>query len=277
MGNRGDRDDFLPNAGLFLHILEAYYLKKGFTLVLKEVFKVGTSEDVHGYPFPCSEALRIRYGSGSLLVFHGHQVSTLYRKYVHLSGFFVRYVAYPLKIMNYSVSHDKAKKYKVEKKVYDFSSRKKIVSIIGHTHRPLFESLSKIDSVRFKIESLCREYPTSVAEEKARIESLIKHYRQELHSLYKNGKNGNRGSLYNSRILVPCLFNSGCAVGKRGMTSVEITGGEISLVHWFDGSKSRNLAHNDCPPERIGGGEHYRMLLKRERLDYLFARIRLLA
>jgi hypothetical protein len=43
--------------------------------------------------------------------------------------------------------------------VYGFSSRRKIVSIIGHIHRPLFESLSKIDTLKYRIEQLCRHYP----------------------------------------------------------------------------------------------------------------------
>jgi predicted phosphodiesterase len=346
LGNRGDRDDFLPNAGLFLHVLEEHYLSKGFTLVLNgdieelkkfslrnimrswgEVYRLfgrfaeagklhkivgnhdqdlllekapggffirrletglkdvsknprveGIFNDGHGYPFACTEALRIRSGGHSLLVYHGHQVSTFFRNYNRVSGWFNRYVLYPLGIMNRSVAHDKTKKYKVEKKVYDFSSRNRIVSIIGHTHRPLFESLSKIDTVRYRIESLCREYPAAGDAEKTRMESLIRLYKRELGSLYKNGKTGNRSSLYNSKVLVPCLFNSGCAVGKRGITSIEIAGGEISLVHWFDGAKSgKYLTRNDTRPERFGESDHYRMVLKKECLDYIFARIDLLS
>jgi UDP-2,3-diacylglucosamine pyrophosphatase LpxH len=327
LGDRGDRDDFLPNAVLFLHVLERYYLARGFTLVLNgdieelkkfslrrimrswgEVYRVferfadagklrkivgnhdqdllsgeppgGENPFIIGqkYPFPCAEALRLDYRENSILIFHGHQVSTFFRNYNHVSGWLNRYVLYPLRIMNRSVAHDSAKKYKVEKKVYDFSSGKKIVSVIGHTHRPLFESLSKIDSVRFRIESLCREFPAAGEEERAKIESLVKRLMGELGSLYRIGKNGHRSSLYNSKVLVPCLFNSGCVIGKRGITSIEIAGGEVSLVHWFDSAKSRKyFTRSDPPPERLAGSDRYRMVLKNECLDYIFARIKLLS
>jgi hypothetical protein len=62
------------------------------------------------------------------------------------------------------------------------------------------------------------------------------------------------------------------------LTSIEIEGAEIRLVHWFDSSKSRKyFTRSDSPPERVGTSDHYRMVLKKECLDYIFARITLLA
>ena len=101
------------------------------------------------------------------------------------------------------------------------------MAVIGHTHRPLFESLSRIDYLKFQIESLCRSYPAADAAGKAFLEEKIRAYQQDLqYTLTKDRKNGSRSSLYDSGRLVPCVFNSGCATGKRGITALEITGGQ---------------------------------------------------
>jgi hypothetical protein len=191
----------------------------------------------------------------------------------------LRYIATPLGIKNYSVSHDSLKKFKIEKKVYHFSSRKKVISVIGHTHRPLFESLSKIDSIKFKIEQLCRRYPETRADEKQRIERDIRYYKNELNHTYKNNyKNGSNSSLYNANLLIPCLFNSGTVVGKRGITSIEIANNSIALIHWFNRKKTdKHFSHNDGSTERIGKSDVFRLTIKNENLDYIFTRIKLLA
>ena len=85
----------------------------------------------------------------------------------------LKFVAVPLRIKNYSVAHNKTKKSHVEKMAYDFARSKHIVSIIGHTHRPLFESFSKLDSLKFRIESKLREYQTASPKRKAELEKLI--------------------------------------------------------------------------------------------------------
>lgn len=38
---------------------------------------------------------------------------------------------------------------------------------------------------------------------------------------------------------IPCLFNSGCVIGKRGVTAPEIEEVNIRLVHWFDSRISK--------------------------------------
>ena len=139
--------------------------------------------------------------------------------------------------------------------------------------------MSRADTLRFKIERLCRDYGAAPAGERSKLETEILDSRRELERLNaRKGKSGSRGSLYNSRALVPCLFNSGCAVGKRGITSIEISGGGIGLVHWFDGARSRKyIDDRDYGPERVEGTDYYRMVVKREPLDYIFTRIRLLS
>jgi hypothetical protein len=104
-------------------------------------------------------------------------------------------------------------------------------------------------------------------------------YRQELDRLWaKDREDGLRASLYNEQICIPCLFNSGCAIGKRGVTAIEIEGEKISLVHWFDSTRGEHhLVDQAGAARRLGGTPYYRAVLKEDRLHYIFARIRLLA
>jgi predicted phosphodiesterase len=317
LGDGGKDDDFLQNAQLFSHVLENYYFREGFTLVLNgdieelkkfplkkiaahwgsiyrifnefrrknRLYKIVGNHDYDlciqksrkrtGKPI---RALKIEYDGNILFVYHGHQASKFFEKHNQLAGFLLRYIVFPLGIKNYSVSHDSTKKFKLEKRVYDFSIKNKIISIIGHTHRPLFESLSKIDSIKFKIEQLCRQYTDAGENDKKKIETEIAYYRAELEYVYqKNMKNGSKSSLYNANLVIPCLFNSGCVIGKRGMTSIEIAGNEIALAHWFDKRISiKHFSHNEHVPERLGTSEYYRLIIKKDYLDYIFTRIKLL-
>jgi len=84
--------------------------------------------------------------------------------------------------------------------------------------------------------------------------------------------------LYNSHLLVPCTFNSGSVIGKRGMTCIEIEDGRIALVHWFDEGRSRRyLEHVDYRTAALPGTPYHRVVIKSESLDYIFTRIQLLA
>ena len=95
--------------------------------------------------------------------------------------------------------------------------------------------MSKIDSLKFEIERLCRKYPKSSSKKRPQIERRIGEFKTELLKAQAN-KNGDatKASLYRANLVVPCMFNSGCVLGKRGMTALEIDTGQMRLVHWFD-------------------------------------------
>ena len=225
------------------------------------------------------DAVCLTFEGNTLFLFHGHQATIFFERFNGVSGFFLRHVANSLRIPNIPVMYESSRKYLTEHRVYAFSSSRKVVSIIGHTHRPLFESLSKIDTLRFRIEQLCRDYPAVSPRARAAIETAIISYRGELARLWERDReNGLRSSLYNEQISIPCLFNSGCAIGKRGVTAIEIAEGNISLVHWFDRTRGeRHMQENGRPAERLGSTDYYKAVLKQDKLPYIFARIRLLA
>jgi hypothetical protein len=108
---------------------------------------------------------------------------------------------------------------------------------------------------------------------------VISGYRRELSRLWdEDRKEGLRSSLYNAQISIPVLFNSGSAIGKSGVTAIEIADGVISLVHWFDKTRgAHHLVDNGTRALRLGRTEYYRTVLKQDRLEYIFGRIKLLA
>lgn len=205
MGDGGSQDDFIKNGNLFRTILERYYLKRNFNLVLngdiEELYKfslppilthwqslfsifdrfasnnrliktIGNHdydllrEKTYLYREMLLPAIRLLYEKDEIFIFHGHQASDWMEKYHRLTSILIRYVARPLGIKNYSTAFNSRKRFRVEKKVHDFSNNHKIISLIGHTHRPLFESLSKMDTLKFKIEQLVRSYPRPLQKEK---------------------------------------------------------------------------------------------------------------
>ncbi len=317
MGDGGRNDDFLPNAALFTYVLEQKYLREGYRLVLngdveelqryaypriaRRWESVYTLFDAfarqgrlvkivgnHDYdlilksskvsPYPHHNAFVLTYGLHELLLFHGHQASLYYTRHNALIGFFLRYLAQPLGINNYSVAYDSRKQFKIEKRVYQYASRRKIAALIGHTHRPLFESLSKIDSLKFQIETLLRQYPSLARREARAVEKKVVTFRNQLLKMNASRKAGLAGSSRYSRdILIPCLFNSGCVIGHSGITCLEISQESLTLVHYFDERvKMARTGESAGPGVALGTSPYRRAVIQQEPLSYIFSRISLL-
>lgn len=266
LGNGGSRDDFRPNSDLFLTVLQGYYLNNDFKLVLNgdieelqrfkldqimrrwgEVYRlfrrfeqkqafykiIGNHDhDLQHYenPFlnsPIYKALILDQNGHHIEIFHGHQASLIIGKYHSLCKLVLKYIANPIGIKNYTFSYQSKFKFKTENLVYNFAKDRKVVNLIGHTHRPLFEAPPL------------------------------------------------RGSLDRP---APCVFNSGSAIGKNGMTALEISGGSIALVHWFDGMKNSGMAtHYETDLERLGETCYYRVVIRQDNLESIFSRIKMLA
>jgi len=312
----GKRDDLAHNGGLLTSLLRDYYFERGWILVLNgdiedihrhplerieerwagllEVFGLflkagrlfkllGNHDDGlrHGksYRFPLNVMLRIETGVIPAYVYHGHQSSKVYGTLNGLMAIGIRYVLTPFGIRNISARRNPHRRFAVEKAAYEFSLRNGCMTIIGHTHRPLFESLGRPEYVRFEIESLCRRYPLSSGPERERIEAEVASLRREFGKL----KRGERRraptrSLYGDGLPVPCLFNSGCAIGKKGLNAIELSDRDVSLVYWFaEGRGSKFVGRGNYEVESLGDGEFRRAVLNTESLDSVRARMRLLA
>ena len=315
MGNGGSRDDFRKNGNTVSEVLWNHYYRQGYHLVLNgdieelqkfqlpriqeswsslySIFDSFHSENrmtklfgnhdllladpPEDYPYPVHESMEICNDRGSLLVYHGHQFSNFLMRYEKLCRYVLKYIAYPLGIMNYSKSPASRKKLKTEIQAYQASCQSGLISIIGHTHRPLFESLSKSDSLKYRLDSLIRSYREKSELEQKRVEREIKLLQHDL-KLLRNSTEPQISEIYSSDGLIPCLFNSGCTIGKRGFTAIEVDDRNISLVYWYDSDKQRQYSnfygYGKLP---LPGSSLTRITLNSENLSYIQDKVRFMA
>jgi predicted phosphodiesterase len=317
MGNGGKKDEFVPNSGLFLAALRRHYLKQEFILVLNgdiedlagfslasiatrwlevyqawdefaarnALFKLAGNHDLGllrrrpaDLPFPVVESLRVEIGPKRLWILHGHQVSRLDWAYETLGTFLQRWILRPLGIGNYTAARSASRRFHVERRAYLYARAGRMLAVIGHTHRPLFESLSRLDTVKIEIENLCRSWSTAGEAERGELRERMERLKKEFVQQQRRDRRLPRSeNLYHEGPLLPCLFNSGSAIGRNGVTAIEIAAGRIALVIWFD--RRRSQAYTEAAgyePQRLDGSDYCRVVLKEEELDYVFARISLL-
>lgn len=316
MGNGRKGDDFEHNGSLCLDALRHFYLPRGYTLILngdvEELLRVPRNEIRAAWkamfdlfaefraadrlvwlwgnheilprphlsaaedPTYDGESLLLETEAGPLFIFHGHQAGVANSgRYNGLIGWSLKAFANTLGIGNRTIAHSDERKFKLEKAVHEFSRGRGLVSIIGHTHRPLFESLSKAESQAIRLEKLCRDYTGADEPRRVRIRRAVRLLRDNTLKTMRD-KHHPVTRVY-GELPVPCVFNSGCAVGKRGFTTLEIKNGRIALVFWSFPERSWIPgAYNEYKPSRCFGGGAYRTILRREALDYVFSRIDLL-
>ncbi len=318
LGNGGRGDDFKKNSGLFKFVLENYYLRNNYKLVLngdiEDLYKYPIKKVVRAWPevFQLFEefrkrnhlykivgnhdyelvdlkypdinknilrGLKLNFKNDTIFVYHGHQTSDFFDTYNKLSVYIVRFLVNPLKIKNTTFTLNSKKIFNTELRSYKFAANKKIISIIGHTHKPLFESLSKKDDLSYRIENLIRKYPSANEKKKQKIRKQVNKYKNELQALgMRNEQPHLRSKLHDDELLVPSLFNSGAVLGKRGFTCIEIYQGRISLVYWFDRNDSkRYIKYKGVTTEKFGETNFYKAILKSATLENIFTRIKLLA
>jgi len=308
----GKQDDFLANGEIVLRILEDYYYKNGWYLVLNgdieelakyslkdirsqwaEAYRVfdlfasegrlyktlgNHDEDLifeKDYPYQLYNALRINTHLIPVYVYHGHQSSWVYTDFNKVIRLGMKYLLRPFGIHNITSARSPLRRFHVERQAYNFSLGNNCISVIGHTHRTLFASLGRFDYIKFEIEKLCREYPLSTGENREKIAKEVAALRGELGKLKRKERlEGMRLSLYGHELPVPCLFNSGSAIEKKGINAIEITTENISLVYWFvEGRGMKFVNRGWYKVKKIA--RCCRVVLNRERLDYVKARIEL--
>ncbi|MCX7655929.1 MAG: metallophosphoesterase [Treponemataceae bacterium] len=313
MGDGGVRDDLVHNRGLILKTLD-YYYERGYTLILngdiediqkfkyaqilgawgslfkifnnfaqeQRFIKIVGNHDIAllhdtDYPYPLYHGISLYKGSDRLFVFHGHQASKLFNEYDYISEFIVKFMAKPFRIKNGNVAHHSRRRFAIEKRIYRYARDRKIIAIIGHTHRPLFESLSKYDSLRWSIEELIREYALADRDRREQIVGTLAVYKGELERLEKQKKKEkiSRSLYHTSPLLVPCLFNSGCATGKKGLTCLELTAERISLVYWSITGTAKSYIQEEALRQE-GVEDFQKYTLKEDELGHILLRLSLL-
>jgi predicted phosphodiesterase len=316
LGNGGSRDDLGHNRDLVLASLSRYYLEGEWKLVLNgdiedlskfeyrkiraawgdlfevldsfnargDLRKIIGNHDVgleleRGYPWPLLPSLLLEWRGRRLFLFHGHQASGFHLKYDRVQDFFVRWFARPLGIRNRSMAQDSRQRFKTERKIYRAARKLGLVAIAGHTHRPLFESLGKWDSLRWSIERLLDDYAVSEPWLRTDIRELIDVYRDELERMKRKDRRQelSRGLYDDGSLLIPCYFNSGTGIGKHGFTALEIEASRIALVHWAGEGAREYIVRESEERETIPATPYTRYVIKRDNLERVFDRIELLS
>ncbi len=314
LGDGGPKDDLWHNKFLIESLL-LYYLQNEYSLILNgdiedlnkfsysdirlswdslfsifrefyqknRLIKIVGNHDIalfneSDYPFPLHQSFVLHAADKKILMLHGHQSSNFFLKYGYLAEFLVKYLFKTLSIKNSGVSGDSKRRYSTEKYFYKAARQMGILTIIGHTHRPLFESLSKYDSIRWKLEHLLNEYPRLEKPEQIKQKETIMYYRKELERIVKKKrhKNLSRNLYSTNHLLVPCLFNSGCATGKHGITALEIDADTISLVHWGQEHVIKSFTRSEALAATEIHGKIFRHTLKQDCLTGLFLRMELM-
>jgi UDP-2,3-diacylglucosamine pyrophosphatase LpxH len=315
----GRRDDLVYNGNMLIEILENYYFKDDWILILNgdieelqkfhidniqeqwaglyrvfdhfnaanHLYKtLGNHDETlvfeRNYPYPLYSAVKINTGHIPIYVFHGHQSSKVYSRFNRLISLSIRYLLKPLGIRNISSGRSPHRRFYVEKQAYDFSLENSCISVIGHTHRTLFESLGRFDYIKFEIERLCRDYITASEVEKGYIAGEVSNLRMELGKLKRSERRDTlRQSLYGDDLPVPCLFNAGCAIGRHGVNAIELDNTDpsrgIGLVYWFmEGRQMKFINRGWYKVESFGDTPYRRVLLNSDTLDYIKAKVELL-
>ncbi|MGA1820276.1 MAG: metallophosphoesterase [Thermoplasmatota archaeon] len=252
MGDGSSHDDFQRTSSLFSSVFNNYYFEKGFNLILNgdvedlhkfildrvmqkwnqvyELFKRFRDElsvfRLHGnhdpwFYFPSGdsvfhrqfEALRLKFHEADLFFLHGHQASNWLERLHNLNTLMFKTIINPLRIPSFSLDLGRKGITVKESRLSEFSLKKRILTFMGHTHRPLFGTDSRS----------------------------------------------------------PLLYNSGAAIGKKGITTLEIDRGRLNLVHWWDRSVvKRYLDPDRYEPERLGRKDIYRVVLNSRPLSQIF-------
>lgn len=175
---------------------------------------------------------------GELLLVHGHQGTLESDRYAWLSRLAVRYLWRPFQRLTGIKSTTPARDYKLRLKqelaMHAWASEQnRLLLITGHTHHPVFSSVSHEARLKNEIEQLKQQLTEDIIPQRKReLESAI----NKKSSLLKE-----KLAQYNGVMLdipadrKPCYFNTGCCSFSDGdITGIEIENATIRLVRWPD-------------------------------------------
>jgi UDP-2,3-diacylglucosamine pyrophosphatase LpxH len=127
-----------------------------------------------------------------------------------------------------------------EQTYYNWAKANKVLLICGHTHRAIFASLNHVNRMEKELGALQQE----IKDNPANHDLIAKNIRK----IYDLGRKIQKEK-FNKRDIditkgdnpVPCYFNTGCGVFEDGITFMEISGDDISLIKWDKESKEREI------------------------------------
>ncbi|MBN1539933.1 MAG: metallophosphoesterase family protein [Candidatus Thermoplasmatota archaeon] len=252
MGDGSSNDDFLRTSSLFKGVFQNYYFERGFDLILN-----GDIEDLHKFMF-----------------------ERVVRKWRHIYELFMRFRE-ELSLFRLHGNHDPWFYFSRGDSVFgrQFEALRMrfqeadLFFLHGHQASNWIERMHNLNRIMFKTVINPLRIP-SLSLDLGKKGITAKESRLSGFSLRNNVvtfMGHTHRPLFGTDSGTPLLYNSGAAIGKRGITTLEIDRGQLNLVHWFDRSVVRMYLDTDIhEPERLGRKDIYRVVLNSRPLREIF-------
>ncbi|MDP3176290.1 MAG: hypothetical protein Q8M76_00215 [Spirochaetaceae bacterium] len=312
LGDGGKKDPLARRRRMLYDVLSRYYFEKGFVLALagdiedlrdnwlKDVLAgwpelyavfdafagrgalrrlVGEKDlsllRVRSYPYDLVHALCLRRRDRKIIVLHGHQAMARFAGRDYLGDFLVRWGGGAMQLRPKDISENRTARFRTERRLYRAAASMRIVTVQGHSPRPLFESLSSRDILRAEVEMALRQNRPGFVDEMLRI------YRKDI-GIPSGRAAMPSGPRFDERgFASPCLFGPGSISGAKGLRVLEISGEAIAQVRWTTravvAADRARWALGASRAESLAGTPWFRVALRSTPLDSLFDRIDMLA
>lgn len=243
MGDGGFNDDFKRTSGIFQSVFDRFYLDRGFKLLL--------NGDVE-------ELLKFRFKK---IMDRWSGIYSLFDEFQEGSGLFKLFGNHDWEFF-FNSAHDK-----IEKQYQALRMRLlggEMFFLHGHQASHWLERLHNANRLILRnlvnplqIKNFALTLDNKPLTKKEIRMSDFSHSKGILSFMGHTHR-----PLFGRNDSVPGLFNSGAAIGKRGITTLEIEGGFIRLVHWWGRDLVKRYLQKDWfDPISLKGTEFYRVVL----------------
>jgi UDP-2,3-diacylglucosamine pyrophosphatase LpxH len=173
---------------------------------------------------------------GTLFLVHGHQGDRKSDDWSWLSRWVIRYLWRPYQRLTRAKVNTPATswdlRHKLNQAMYAWAEQQpKLVLIAGHTHSPVFRSLSHEAQLEAQLALLEAEAGSSPSSEQLAAQARLLSRLEWVRTAAQETERNTNGATFAK----PCYFNTGCCCYDDGdITGIEIAGGEIRLIRWPD-------------------------------------------
>jgi UDP-2,3-diacylglucosamine pyrophosphatase LpxH len=201
---------------------------------------------IFGQGLPVHEGLRIAVVDGDeslghLFLAHGHQGTLESDRWGQFSRILVRYLYRPFQRLTGFSANTPATHWDLReghnRAMYNWvANYEKLILIAGHTHRPVFQSLTHPAQIMQEIEEKRAEWEQDPLNEELRDALALLEAELEWVRAQQKAEPGDEGDLTptSSR-----YFNTGCCSFIDGkITGIELFEGQMRLIRWPNGSRN---------------------------------------
>lgn len=252
MGDGGFNDDFKRTSEIFKAIFEKFYLDKGFKLVLngdvEELLKFRLKRVMQKWKDVYSLFERYQDGPGLFKIIGNHDWE-FYFNSMH-DRIESQFEAIRMRLMGGELFflHGHQGSHWLEQ--------------LHHLNKALLRNI--INPLQFKNFALTLDNkPVTKKEHRLSRFATMNHVLTFVGHTHR--------PLFGNHDGVPGLFNSGAAIGNKGITTLEIDRGYINLVHWWGRDLVKRYIKMDWfDPVRLAGTTYYRVVLDRANIRDVF-------